>query len=140
MNKERAREILKDFSQQLNDRKVILPTNSEIYKDNEDLLQALDIAIDSIEHEEKCNKAINDSAKAIAKMQRLCKKCHTNNEWVDVRDRLPSDDKFYLVTANNELYIASYDNKTNNWWSETYDFSSLDVIAWKKIEPYERKE
>ena len=52
MNKERVREILKDFSQQLNDRKVMLPTNSEIYKDNEDLLQALDIAIDSLEEEE----------------------------------------------------------------------------------------
>ena len=66
MNKERAREILKGF-------KKVIKINNEFF-------EALDIAIESLEHEEKCNKAINDSAKAIAEMERLCAKCQVDNE------------------------------------------------------------
>ena len=84
------------------------------------------------------------------------------DEWVDVRDRLPSEDKDYFVTIKSRIdyadryYIvlahwekSTTDKSVKGWWTSIgwnraekqhlYDITN-DVVAWKKVEPYERKE
>ena len=146
MNKERAIEQIKKLIEFTKKAREVIGTpqkdieivigENQFYLSDE-LLQALDIAIESLEHEEKCNQAINDSAKAIAEMQELCKECKINNEWVDVRDRLPSESGMYIVT--------NFDNVSYTTWTTTCHYKNsfeLDgVIAWKPLpQPYERKE
>ena len=145
MSKERAIEILEDLKQEA---KVDEP---ELTYTDQEIIQALDIAIECIEHEEKCNKAINDSTKAIAEMERLCAKCQVDNEWVDVRDRLPSDKEQVLCYGekcdgyggvSKEYKICTYDKKADELFGRKFHTEKyFFVIAWKPLpQPYERKE
>lgn len=123
MNKERAREILKTIRH-----------NSTMQTDYtiDDIDQALDIAIDSLEQDQETKE------KMWAKQLNECEECKIlNNEWVDVRDRLPSESGMYLVT--------NFDNVSYTTWTTTCHYKNgfeLDgVIAWKPLpQPYERKE
>lgn len=65
-----------------------------------------------------------------------------DNEWVDVRDRLPSESGYYLVSIKGSretttwFYGISSDEKG---WDEFEGHK--DIIAWKPLpQPYERKE
>ena len=75
-----------------------------------------------------------------------------DNEWTDVRDRLPSENCNVLVTVFNKRfnsYKVEYmwfdkDEKIFDYELEYEDFSLYDeedVIAWRPLpKPYERKE
>ena len=82
-----------------------------ILNDNfgEELLEALDIAIDSLD-----------------------------NEWQTDK---PKESGYYLVTNGaNKVDIRKYDN---GWYYDMYrryTNEELEIVAWKKFEPYERKE
>ena len=66
-----------------------------------------------------------------------------DNEWVDVRDRLPSESGMYLVTVDE-----GYRKHTTEWfygtsgeegWDEDYGYEN--IIAWKPLpEPYVRSD
>lgn len=119
---ERAKEILKD----LNKHEVIMfeNTNNEAESKytNVELHQALDIAIDSL-----------------------------NIDWVDVRDRLPSEEDlvkagqygFYITVQCGKLKRveeADYDLDTKEW-NYNREFSGEEVIAWRhELRPYGREE
>lgn len=80
--------------------------------------------------------------------------------WVDVRDRFPSDDEIakdteFLVKAENSkgnlintvITCDKADKENREWTFGRYErednkpiFTVYEVVAWKKIEPYERKE
>lgn len=151
MNKERAIEILKKLND--NDYYLLKPKKDkpfEIDSENrfDELHQALDIAIESLD-----------------------------NEWVDVRDRLPKQpyDKIFdrpalrtkpmLVSVNgddwmkdklygtknatyNQVILAYYSFRDNCWKDDDNEeikrdggIHSYEVIAWKPLpQPYERKE
>ena len=133
MNKEQAIEILKD-------QKECWSIYDELKGDEEGLvnelieerIQALDIAIESLD-----------------------------NEWVDVRDRLPedrervlvSDDTMFVTDCNytDDLYeldnndFAKYKGKSKwgfYYYIKDMGFLEFDsVLAWKPLpQPYERKE
>ena len=114
MNKERAREILEKERDTLFDEIEHYSIGGvPIEQSARELLEALDIAIDSLD-----------------------------NEWVDVRDRLPSESGYYLVSIKGAretttwFYGISSDEKG---WDEFEGHE--DIIAWKPLpKPYERKE
>lgn len=73
-----------------------------------------------------------------------------DNEWVDVRDRLPSKKEFeedsigrFLVTDNfdgGDVDIAYFDFKEKSWHTECAYYDDGEVTAWKPLpKPYERK-
>lgn len=81
-------------------------------------------------HEQKCIDLISKSL---------------DNEWVDVKDRLPSEYGEYWITDKNGSVGKDYwEQLTDYYEHENFDcwaFSDDDeVIAWKKVEPYERNE
>lgn len=111
------------------------------------------------------NLALNDIEKYdVEQILKDCKKylSQLDNEWVDVNDRLPSEDKDYFVTIISRIdYVDKYyivlahweksttDKSVKGWWTSIgwnraekehlYDITN-DVVAWTKVEPYERKE
>lgn len=118
MNKEQAQKILQERKYDFCD--------CFIECDDRDceLIQALDIVIESLD-----------------------------NEWVDVRDRLPSEKGVYLVTIDFsppsiQVYEVSYGYSRELEKECFYDYDDgwgerevTDVIAWKPLpQPYERKE
>ena len=120
MNKERAREELRD-------RKILAEieyNQSEDAKKKDNLLryiQALDIAIESLEREDKLLELVEQN------------KWHTEQ---------PREDRQYLVTYYQECDLLIMCKWKNKQWYDTKGIA-LDndrVIAWKKVEPYERKE
>ena len=120
MNKERAREELRD-------RKILAEieyNQSEDAKKKDNLLryiQALDIAIESLEREDK--------------LLELAKQ----NKW---HTEQPQEDRQYLVTYYQECDLLIMCKWKNKQWYDTKGIA-LDndrVIAWKKVEPYKRKE
>lgn len=134
MNKDRAKEELRD-------RKILAEieyNQSEDAKKKNNLLryiQALDIAIECIANAEIDNKIIKMQHDRIQELK--------DNEWVDVRDRLPSEDKLVVcVDKDNNYYLAyfDYDKDCFVHYDETTIKGSENIIAWKIIEPYERKE
>ena len=84
-----------------------------------------------------------------------------DNEWVDVRDRLPSDDEiaenygefeitYFDTILKHQVTIAEF-CKSNKYaivekderghWYDWEDDEIIDVIAWRPLpKPYERKE
>lgn len=65
------------------------------------------------------------------------------DEWVDVRDRLPSEDKLIVcVDKDNNYYLAyfDYDKDCFVHYDETTIKRSENIIAWKYIEPYKESE
>ena len=145
ISNERARDILKD-------------TRQGLEVDTKTLLQALDIAIESLikqseydmhTHnvefqlklaEKKLNElgyAFNEYRGCIIAIDSL------DNEWIDVRDRLPSESGMYLVTVDE-----GYRKHTTEWFYGTSGEEGWDefeghedIIAWKPLpQPYERKE
>lgn len=164
MNKERAVEIIKDLKQEA---KVDEP---ELKYTDEEYSQALDIAIESLQDEveelEKMeSKALEDYSeetikKAVSKFSKTIKQLNNriqgkDNEWVDVRKQLPKFDEEVLVEMKDGSHcVATYhtetfNNKTILYWTYN-DFTKYycddekkeknEVVAWKKVEPYERKE
>ena len=120
MNKERAREELRD-------RKILAEieyNQSEDAKKKDNLLryiQALDIAIESLEREDKLIELAEQN------------KWHTEQ---------PQEDRQYLVTYYQECDLLIMCKWKNKQWYDTKGIA-LDndrVVAWKKVEPYERKE
>ena len=143
MNKERAREELRD-------RKILAEieyNQSEDAKKKDNLLryiQALDIAIDSLEQDRETKE------KMWAKQLNECEECEViNNEWVDVKNELPNEKEEVLVFTDHKcMYLGSY-QKTRygkiKWFGfkdicEEIELFDEKVVAWKKVEPYERKE
>lgn len=81
-------------------------------------------------------------------------KTFSDSEWVDVRDRLPSEDevkehhKYFYVTVKCEYVLSgiatdiySYDIETEKWYNRQNYNCTEEVIAWKTLpKPYKRKE
>ena len=141
MNKERAREVI-EYTKE-----IVHAYFDDVANDNfrreDEINQALDIAIESLDENERLKKErdyILEKAKAEQK----------GNEWVDVRDRLPSDEEEYLVCDNDKLmYVSSYEefkDGTRKWTDDdgkelTDGIRPIKIIAWKPLpQPYERKE
>ena len=111
MNKERAIEIFENIR---NDDNILHFTHEE-------LLQALDIAIESLEREDKLIELAEQN------------KWHTEQ---------PQEDRQYLVTYYQECDLLIMCKWKNKQWYDSKGIA-LDndrVVAWKKVEPYERKE
>ena len=148
MSNERAIEILKNdccYECSWGCRNPIECNNKEC-----DYRQSIIIAIESLEQDKETKE------KMWAKQLNECEECEViNNDWVDVRDRLPSEDGDYLVqlqidARGKEIYFLqvsfyTYDNGTTEWlYNGFYNaFKNVDpfVIAWRPLpKPYERKE
>ena len=115
MNKERAIEIIKDLKQEA---KVDEP---ELKYTDEEYSQALDIAIESLEREDKLIELAEQN------------KWHTEQ---------PQEDRQYLVTYYQECDLLIMCKWKNKQWYDSKGIA-LDndrVVAWKKVEPYKRKE
>jgi len=115
-------------------------------------IQALDIAIESLQQDQQTKE------KMWAKQLNECKECkELNNEWVDVKDRLPSEEErkknygMFLTTTDSQYlnifelcYGYSHDLEKECFYDyeDTYgDIEVDDVIAWKPLpQPYEIKE
>lgn len=111
MNNERAREILKEMK---NARVVYL----------QDL---------SITKTEKRTERRNQELQALdIAIESL------DNEW---QTDTPKESGYYLVTNGaDKLDIRKYDNGWYHDMYRRYTNEELEIIAWKKVEPYERKE
>lgn len=153
MNKERVRKLLERM-------KSIKKMNLRNFKDNEIIIknkkeeiQALDIAIESL----KENHYLVSRLKLEQTKLEIYKKSR-NNEWVDVRYRLPSEEKWVLVSlarggidvlrlVNIEKFEKERNGKISNaenfiyfWDKQTYWFKFNEIIAWKPLpKPYERE-
>ena len=144
MNKERAREILGERKTKLETEikemkrmnKYKLLRNKYNTKPKEKEAKALDIAIESIDENERLKKErdyILEKAKAELK----------DNEWVDVGDRLPSESGYYLVSIKGvretTTWFYGITSEYGTGWDEFEGHE--DIIAWKPLpKPYERKE
>ena len=141
MNKDRAIELLKNdccYECSWGCRNPIECNNKEC-----DYRQALGIAIESLDENERLKKErdyILEKAKAELK----------DNEWVDVRDRLPSEDETVLVnTYDGDIRVARrrYNTPLGNiakeewvWITSSGYYRPDSIIAWKPLpKPYERK-
>lgn len=79
-------------------------------------------------------------------------------KWIDVNDSLPSEEEWVLVSlarggtdvlrlVNIEKFekernvkIGNSENFTYFWDKQTYWFKFNEVVAWKKVTPFKRKE
>jgi len=133
MNKDRAKhiEVLKEYKEEIDHDIVVVEANYGDFNIDEDMIvkghelqEALDYAIYDMQNIEELEEKIKYLEKA--------------NEWVDVKDRLPSESGMYLVT--------NFDNVSYTTWTTTCHYKNkgfeLDgVIAWKPLpKPYKRKE
>ena len=134
MNKERAREILKGWKRDIEEHTkyvMALKNNGREFEANhyfempkeklDETTQALDIAIESLEREDKLIELAEQN------------KWHTEQ---------PQEDRQYLVTYYQECDLLIMCKWKNKQWYDTKGIA-LDndrVVAWKKVEPYERKE
>ena len=112
MNKEQAIEILKAIKEE---------DDIKYCNYQERYYKALDIAIESLEREDKLIELAEQN------------KWHTEQ---------PQEDRQYLVTYYQECDLLIMCKWKNKQWYDTKGIA-LDndrVIAWKKVEPYERKE
>lgn len=157
MNKERARELIKQVKN-----KIIKESTYEEIQEPEsknisilqEQIQALDIAIESLDENERLKKErdyILEKAKAELK----------DNDWVDVRDRLPSDDEiaenygefeitYFDTILKHQVTIAEFcksnkyaivEKDERGYWYDWEDDEIINVIAWRPLpKPYERKE
>ena len=124
MNKERAIERLK----QVKDNTIKLSTYAEIQEPEDNTIQilqeqkqALDIAIESLEREDKLLEIVEQN------------KWHTEQ---------PQEDRQYLVTYYQECDLLIMCKWKNKQWYDSKGIA-LDndrVVAWKKVEPVVRKE
>ncbi len=146
MNKERAKEIintevidtLKSHQQMsacfdYDDDGNAKPNNNYAYYD--ELLQALDIAIESLEQDQETKE------KMWAKQLNECEECEViNNEWVDVRDRLPSESGWYIVTVDEYADGKHIFVDTCTFYNGTFgSYPTDNIIAWRPLlQPYER--
>lgn len=138
MNNDRARDLLKTLKEYYT--KImpnVIPLQREDEKGKNELIQALDIAIESLEQDKETKE------KMWAKQLNECEECEViNNEWVDVRDRLPSESGYYLVSIKGarETTTWFYGISSNEkGWDEFEGHE--DIIAWRPLpQPYERKE
>ena len=122
-------------------------------------IQALNIAIESLEDEveelEKMeSKALEDYSeeaikKAVNKFSKTIKQINNriqgkDNEWVDVRDRLPRKEDWYLTTHEHgevKLHYFTFSGKKFVFNHSLEPERRTPVIAWKPLpQPYERKE
>ena len=112
-----------------------------------DYRQAIITAIESLDENERLKKE-RDYILEKAKLEKV-KAELKDNEWVNVKDRLPSESGRYLITylldgkirKNNclrNMQVAWYDIEKKVWLHELKDTD--EIVAWKKVEPYERKE
>ena len=141
MNKERAREVLKNeccYECSWGCRNPIECNNKEC-----DYRQAIITAIESLDENERLKKEkdyILEKAKAELK----------DNEWVDVKDGLPKKSGWYWVTKKFDFKGEfEYQNETDyevdkEWFDSTkneFDFTHKYIIAWRTYEPppYKRK-
>ena len=67
-----------------------------------------------------------------------------DNEWVDVRDRLPNKEDWYLTTHEHGEVILHYFTFTGKQFVYNHPLEAerrTPVIAWKPLpQPYKRKE
>ena len=126
MNKERAKHILENERDNLFDEIEYYEIGGvNVAKETREYLQALDIAIDSLE----TRYQMNDKGEITP----------IDNEW---HTEQPQEDRQYLVTYYQECDLLIMCKWKNKQWYDTKGIA-LDndrVIAWKKVEPYERKE
>lgn len=147
MNKERAIEQIKKLIKFTKKAREVIGTpqkdieivigENQFYLSDE-LLQALDIAIESLDENERLKKErdyILEKAKEELK----------DNEWVDVRDRLPSESGYYVVTREYNNWgvikneVRQFYFNGEKWLTDFEGFDiTPEVVAWKKVEPYER--
>jgi hypothetical protein len=177
MNKEQAIEQIRNIKEY-----IINPHQAEpqsmVFKQTqrENRLQALDIAIESLDNEQNIEQI---KEKLLEKFKEHCYpvtqkdnsiECgmtltgitqvlnevfsnieSLDNEWVDVRDRLPSESGWYWVTQKFDFKGEfEYQNETDyevdkEWFDSTkneFDFTHKYIIAWRTYEPepYKRKE
>ena len=118
--KSKSEEYIKNSQTRINTTGLTPLKNAFVRKQEyaKEKVKALDIAIDSLD-----------------------------NEWVDVRDRLPEEIGEYLVTRDkggwgvmgNEVDLLWFNGE--KWFKNVNETDlTYQVIAWKKVEPYERKE
>ena len=171
MNKERAREILQEWkngSVKFIQQGGLMEKAME--KDFSEYQQALDIAIESLEnkpkkasitleelknkYDKKLEKALAEcetgkQANAICEVTNILIDYILDNEWVDVRDRLPSEDNTrptkssidVLVCFNDGLITKGYYSYVTDMWITFSSKFKEEPIAWKPLpQPYERKE
>ena len=151
MNKERAREELTLMRYNLKmgleetqathwtDDKTTYDKRVELLTDS---IQALDIAIESLEQDQQTKE------KMWAKQLNECEECEViNNEWVDVRDRLPSEEEIkknngkFLATAIGLIDVPFVIVKQYRITEGRFRDRDCKIIAWKPLpQPYERKE
>ena len=127
MNKERAKQFFKEIKE------IAEKSNREnaepIYDlaeelrgySEEQIIEFCDIAIESLEREDKLIELAEQN------------KWHTEQ---------PQEDRQYLVTYYQECDLLIMCKWKNKQWYDTKGIA-LDndrVVAWKKVEPYERKE
>lgn len=67
---------------------------------------------------------------------------HSNDGWIPVSERLPSDQKEVLITLfDDDVYIGWFDFNDNCWSTNEFDCDDCDVTAWQPLpEPYKQKE
>ena len=160
MSNERVKEIIKD----LNKHEVIMfeNTNNEAESEytNVELHQALDIAIESLDNTMTNREYMHlvgvqgvfdtkfDLDKPLEKdfIEFLYMLEKHKDEWVDVKDRLPSESGTYLVSLNGvwkkdycKFWFFGKGKNGEMGWDEFEGYEN--IIAWKPLpQPYERKE
>lgn len=134
MNKEQAKKVIQKVLD-----KHFKSDEEYISLNNTEFLQALDITMESLDENERLKKErdyILEKAKAELK----------DNEWVDVRDRLPSESGTYLVSLNGvwkkdycKFWFFGKGENGEMGWDEFEGYEN--IIAWRPLpQPYERKE
>ena len=134
MNKERAKQEIIATRKTYADKKQKLEEKNEFEKSElkrrenksfihlyDNKINALDIAIESLEREDKLIELAEQN------------KWHTEQ---------PQEDRQYLVTYYQECDLLIMCKWKNKQWYDSKGIA-LDndrVVAWKKVEPYERKE
>ena len=138
MNKERARENLEEKNITCREYLKLYGLNEKSIYDTPYGLE-FPITKDFIEYVKVIKK---DSEDILTRAF----KTFIDSEWVDVRDRLPSEkeckencEQFLITDSSNSVDRAYYDIEDNSWHTE-YSYNE-DVIAWKPLpKPYEREE
>lgn len=64
------------------------------------------------------------------------------DDWIDVRDRLPEENGLYIVTVHNlkedDIFVDDLNYDVNLGWDY---FREFRIIAWRPLsEPYKREE
>lgn len=55
--------------------------------------------------------------------------------WISVNDKLPEDDSYVLVTEDDDVYMAYYDEKRQAWYYDTEEgfYRTTYIDAWMPL-------